>query len=114
MRMSIGWLMAMVFFVLIPLGPAIRDTWFSYVVDKERKRADAMKEMAAELKLSFSPEVNLPVYLSELPPFDLFAQGRGRWIGNLLRTSVGDVAVTIFDFAYSSTLSIGSPTSYIF
>ncbi len=97
MTMALMWLILMGLFVLPPIGLFLL---YGYAGAQESKRTAAMAEMAAELKLGFTPEVNINDFLQGFPTFALFSISRGRRVRNIMRTTVGDTAVTFFDFTY--------------
>ena len=70
----------------------------------QKKRAEAMERIAGELKLVFTPEGDETV-MSEHAAFHLFSQGRSRKIRNLLRGTVRDSNISIFDYQY--TVGVG-------
>jgi hypothetical protein len=67
----------------------------------QKKRAEAMARIAAELKLAFTPEGDETV-LAEHAAFHLFLQGRSRKIRNLLRGAIRDSNIAIFDYRYTT------------
>ena len=66
----------------------------------QKRRAEAMARIAGELKLVFTPEGDETV-MSEHAAFHLFLQGRSKKIRNLLRGTVRDSNVSIFDYQYT-------------
>ncbi len=72
--------------------------YFNY--RSQRKRAEAMAQIAAELKLVFTPEGDETV-MSEHAAFHLFLQGRSKKVRNLMRGTVRDLHVSIFDYQYT-------------
>jgi hypothetical protein len=66
----------------------------------QKKRAEAMALIAGELRLAFTPEGDETV-MSEHAAFHLFMQGRSRKIRNLLRGTVRESNIAIFDYQYT-------------
>ena len=67
----------------------------------QKKRAEAMERIAGELKLVFTPEGDETV-MSEHSALHLFLQGRSKKIRNLIRGTVRDLNVSIFDYQYTT------------
>jgi hypothetical protein len=66
----------------------------------QKNRAEAMARIAGELRLVFAPEGDEAV-MSEHAALHLFSQGRSKKIRNLLRGTVRDSNVAIFDYRYT-------------
>jgi len=67
----------------------------------QKKRAEAMERIAGELRLVFTPEGDETV-MSEHSALHLFLQGRSKKIRNLIRGTVRDLNVSIFDYQYTT------------
>lgn len=65
----------------------------------QKKRTEALGQVAGELRLIFSPEGD-ETLMSELGTFHLFSQGHSKKIRNLMRGKVRDLNVAIFDYQY--------------
>lgn len=72
--------------------------YFNY--RSQRKRAEAMARIAGDLKLAFTSEGDETV-MSEHAALHLFMQGRSRKVRNLIRGTVRDRHVSIFDYRYT-------------
>ncbi|MCX5752283.1 MAG: hypothetical protein NTW97_01420 [Candidatus Krumholzibacteria bacterium] len=66
----------------------------------QKKRAEAMARVAGDLKLAFAPEGD-EAAMSEHAAFHLFLQGRSKKIRNLMRGTVRDSNIAIFDYQYT-------------
>lgn len=65
-----------------------------------KKRAEAMERTAAELRLVFTPEGD-ETAMSAHAGFHLFSQGHSKKIRNLMRGTVRDSNVSLFDYQYT-------------
>ena len=70
-----------------------------WTIARERKRTDAMRQVADQLGIDFDPEAR------DMPPADLaqshlFQLGRSRGAKNLLHTARRDREVALFDYSY--------------
>ena len=63
----------------------------------QKRRTEAMALIAGELRLAFTPEGDETV-MSEHAAFHLFLQGRSKKIRNLMRGTVRDSNIAIFDY----------------
>ncbi len=72
--------------------------YFSYRL--QRKRSEELARVAAELRLSFTPEGD-ETAMSEHAALHLFSQGRSKKIRNLMRGTVRDSNVAVFDYQYT-------------
>lgn len=77
------------------VGAAI---FFRYRMQKNR--AEALARVAGELRLVFTPEGDETV-MSEHSALHLFSQGHSKKIRNLMRGTVRDSNVAIFDYQYT-------------
>jgi hypothetical protein len=64
------------------------------------KRADEMARVAAELRLAFTPEGD-ETTMAAHAGLHLFSHGRSKKVRNLMRGSVHDSSVSIFDYQYT-------------
>lgn len=67
----------------------------------EKKRTKALSELANEIAFDFSPHAD-PTYFDSLKALNLFSQGRNPTWSNLMRGEAGDLAVSIFDYAFTT------------
>jgi hypothetical protein len=72
--------------------------YFSHHLQK--KRAEQLARIAAELRLAFTPEGD-ETAMAEHAGLHLFAQGHRKKIRNLMRGSVRDSSVAAFDYQYT-------------
>jgi hypothetical protein len=68
---------------------------------QEQERQKQLHAVAETKGWRFSAEVN-PTLLTTLGHFHLFSQGRSRRIVNVMRTDVEDIAVSIFDYRFTT------------
>lgn len=66
----------------------------------QKHRAEAMARIAGELRLVFTPEGD-ETAISEHAVFHLFSQGHSKKIRNLLRGTVRDSNIALFDYQYT-------------
>jgi len=66
----------------------------------EKKRAEALVQVAGELRLVFTPGGD-ETLMSEHGAFHLFSQGHSKKIKNLMRGTVRDSNVALFDYEYT-------------
>jgi hypothetical protein len=71
----------------------------SYYLDKQRR--EQMQAVAERMGFSFSPEGEAGLR-ERLGRFHLFSQGRSRKIRNVMRGEIHGVAVTLFDYQYTT------------
>ncbi len=69
---------------------------------REQKRRDGLRGVATQLGFSFSPEGN-PHLLASLGQFHLFSQGRSRKVRNVMCGEIQDIAVSLFDYRYTTS-----------
>lgn len=67
----------------------------------ERRRSEAMQAVAYRLGLAWAPEI-APVIRERLAGFRLVSQGTGRKASNVLHGTLHQIAVTLFDYRYST------------
>ena len=67
---------------------------------REKKRTEAMKELAGSLKFSFSKKGDDSL-LSSLNRFHLFSQGHLKRVSNVMKGYANDIHVTIMDYRYT-------------
>jgi hypothetical protein len=72
--------------------------WLSLYIEK--KRTEAVRQAALRLGFEFFPKGD-PVFYNEMSVFHLFQQGHTRILKNLLRGSVSDADVAIFDYRFT-------------
>jgi hypothetical protein len=77
----------------------------------ENKRKEQLQNAADRIHFSFASEAESQL-LDTLGFFHLFSQGYSRRIRNVMHGSVGDVAVTIFDYRYRTGGGKHSHTHY--
>ena len=65
----------------------------------QKKQAESLRRVAAELGLYFSPEGDAALQ-SSLSGFPLFSQGHSRRLSGLLQGTARGVTVAIFDYSY--------------
>jgi hypothetical protein len=70
---------------------------FALYMESERRKQ--LQSAADQIHFAFSPDAD-PALLQTLGLFHLFSLGYGGRIRNVMRGSVGDVAVTLFDYTY--------------
>jgi hypothetical protein len=68
---------------------------------REKQRREALRTVAGQLGFSFSPEGD-PYLLERLGQFHLFSQGRSRKVRNVMRGDIHDIAVSLFDYRYTT------------
>ena len=68
---------------------------------QEQKRREALQLLADRMEFSYSADAG-HVRQGALSQFYLFSQGHARKMSNELRGSIDDVAVTLFDYRYST------------
>lgn len=66
----------------------------------EKKRAEALAQVAGELRLVFTPEGD-ETLMSEHGAFHLFSHGHSKKIKNLMRGTARDLNIAIFDYQYT-------------
>jgi len=66
----------------------------------EKKRVEALAQVAGDLRLVFTPEGD-ETLMSGHGSFHLFSQGHSKKIKNLMRGTVGDLNVALFDYEYT-------------
>jgi len=87
--------------ILLVLGAAAvagAGLFLSYRLD--RKRAEALARLAADLRLAFTPDGD-ETGLSEHAALHLFSQGHSKKIRNLMRGRVRDSDIAVFDYRYT-------------
>jgi hypothetical protein len=89
-------IIVLVFAAILFVGVAI---YWAYVADK--KRTEAFADKAADLGLTFMPAGG-EALLSRFGGFKLFSTGRARKLKNVIEGDAGDVAITIFDYQYTT------------
>jgi hypothetical protein len=67
----------------------------------EKKRTDAMGELASTLKFSFSKKEDFS-FLKAMHHLHLFSQGHSKKIRNIMKGTASDIAVTIMDYQYTT------------
>lgn len=67
----------------------------------EKKRTKALTELANELAFDFAAQGD-PTYFDSLKALNLFSQGRNPTWTNLMRGEAGGLAVSIFDYAFTT------------
>jgi hypothetical protein len=68
---------------------------------REKQRREDLRSVAGKLGFSFSPEGD-PHLLGGLGQFPLFSQGRSRKVRNVMRGEIQDIAVSLFDYQYTT------------
>jgi len=71
---------------------------------QEKQRREQMQDVAARMGFSFSPEGEAGLR-ERLGRFYLFSQGRSRKMRNVMRGEIHGVAVTLFDYQYTTSSS---------
>jgi hypothetical protein len=66
---------------------------------QEKKRTEAIRDLARQLSFDFSPMGN-PELMAHLGGFHLMGIGHSREIHNLLQGSAGELQISIFDYRY--------------
>jgi hypothetical protein len=66
----------------------------------ERKRTQAVKELAESIGLSFFPHGD-PALVGSLSSFPLFSQGSSRTICNMIHGDTHDVVASLFDYKFT-------------
>ncbi len=74
---------------------------FVYSRYLEKKRTEGLSKLAEEMGLSFFPLGNGDLQ-SRLSSFELFNQGRGRQLTNLITGETEEVRISIFDYRYTT------------
>lgn len=72
-----------------------------YSMYAEKKRREQLQAAADEMGLTFFLEGD-DVLFSRLSAFNLFNQGRGRKMTNLIQGDSGEVKIAIFDYQYTT------------
>jgi hypothetical protein len=67
----------------------------------EKARREALHEVAGQLRLSFAPEGDA-AFETRLGAFGLFQQGHSKKLTSLMRGTVDDLEVAIFDYRYTT------------
>jgi hypothetical protein len=67
----------------------------------EKKRTAALEQVAGDLSFTFDPEGSA-ILQSRLDHFELFSQGRSKKLTNLMGGETQDVAISIFDYQYTT------------
>jgi hypothetical protein len=80
--------------------------YFQYLAEK--RRAQALRQVADELGFDFSPTDQELV--TRLQSFHLFSQGRSKKLTNVLRGEANGLAVEIFDYRYTTGSGKSSKT----
>src|SRR4051812_38379145 len=91
-------LLPLLLFALI-FGAVILAAYFGRLA--ERKRAEALRALAAEMGFDFAPAGGSAVQ-SRVGKFHLFSQGRGKVFANALTGRTADLGVTVFDYRYTT------------
>jgi hypothetical protein len=68
---------------------------------REKQRREDLRSVAGKLEFSFFPEGD-PHLLERLGQFHLFSQGRSRKVRNVMRGEIQDIAVSLFDYRYTT------------
>ncbi len=68
---------------------------------REKQRREDLRSVAEKLEFSFSPEGD-PHLLERMGQFHLFSQGRSRKVRNVMRGEIQDIAVSLFDYRYTT------------
>ena len=68
---------------------------------REKQRREDLQSVAGKLGFSFSPDGDANL-LHRLGQFHLFSQGRSRKVRNLMRGEIQDIAVSLFDYRYTT------------
>jgi hypothetical protein len=68
---------------------------------REKQRREDLRSVAGKLGFSFSPAGD-PHLLGRLGQFHLFSQGRSRKVRNVMRGEIQDIAVSLFDYRYTT------------
>ena len=85
--------------VLILAGAAVMVIVIAFAYLSERRRTEALAEIAGGLGFTFSPKDN-EAFLRKFLSFHLFSRGRSKKITNLMRGTFSGVEVAIFDYRY--------------
>jgi len=85
--------------VLILAGAAVMVIVIAFAYLSERRRTEALAEIAGGLGFTFSPKDN-EAFLSRFSGLYLFSHGRSKKIQNLMRGTFSGVDVAIFDYKY--------------
>ena len=72
-----------------------------YSIYAEKKRREQLQQTAEEMGLIFFPEGD-ELLFNRLSAFNLFNQGRGRKMKNLIQGDSGEVKIAIFDYQYTT------------
>lgn len=67
----------------------------------EKKRTKSLSDLAQELAFEFSP-LGDSAYFDSMAALHLFSQGRDRTWSNLMRGEAGGLAVSIFDYRFTT------------
>jgi hypothetical protein len=73
---------------------------FYFSIHLQRRRAERMALAAGELRLAFTPEGD-ETAMSEHTALHLFSQGHSKKIRNLMRGTIRDSSVAVFDYQYT-------------
>jgi hypothetical protein len=68
---------------------------------REMRRREDLQNVAGKLGFSFCPEGD-PHLLGKFGQFHLFSQGRSRKVRNVMRGEIQDIAVSLFDYRYTT------------
>jgi hypothetical protein len=72
--------------------------WISLLIEK--KRTEAMRQASLRLGFEFFPKGD-PIFYNEMSVFHLFQQGHSRILKNLLKGSISDADVAVFDYRFT-------------
>ncbi len=87
-----------ILFVLIIAAGVGAIIFFNY--RSQKKRREALEQVAGELRLIFSPESD-ETLMSEHAKLHLFSQGHSKKIKNLMRGTARDSNIALFDYQYT-------------
>lgn len=68
---------------------------------REKQRREDLRTVAGKLGFSFHPDGD-PHLLGRLGQFHLFSQGHSRKVRNMMRGEIQDIAVSLFDYRYTT------------
>lgn len=91
-----GWIYLLIMGVAVVVALIAAASYY-----QEKQRREQMQAVAARMGFSFSPEGEAGLR-ERLGHFHLFSQGRSRKIRNVMRREIHGVAVTLFDYQYTT------------